>query len=56
APRRLAILGGVSGGGKSLDQAGLEDAYRITRQAYRLEGAADRLRIGADAGATEMLQ
>ncbi len=34
APRKLAILGGVTGGGDVLDAAGLSTAYAYTREVY----------------------
>lgn len=50
APRRLVIAGGVTGGGAALDAAGRDAAFAFTRQAYAVEGAADRFRLIADAG------
>jgi len=49
APRRLAIAGGVTGGGHPLDAGALDAAFAFARQVYTVAGAADRLQLVADA-------
>jgi hypothetical protein len=49
APRRLVVAGGVSGGGQPLDAAALDTAFGFARQAFAVEGAADRFRLLPDA-------
>jgi cephalosporin-C deacetylase-like acetyl esterase len=41
APRRLVVVGGVTGGGQPLDAAALDATFAFTRQAYTLEQAAN---------------
>jgi hypothetical protein len=45
APRQLVVAGGVTGGGKMLDEAGLRNIFDCARRTYAIEGAANRFRL-----------
>ena len=45
APRTLVVAGGVTGGGKPLDEVALRREFEVTRQAYAIEGTADQFHL-----------
>ncbi len=47
APRRLEVVGAVTGGGEAVTQADLEAAYVTAREVYTLLGAPDALSLQA---------
>jgi len=56
APRKLVIAGGVTGGGKSLDEAALRQQFDFTRRVYEMEKAAAALTILSSTNAADIVK
>ncbi|MBI3874643.1 MAG: acetylxylan esterase [Verrucomicrobia bacterium] len=56
APRKLIIAGGVTGGGKPLDEAALKKQFEFTQRVYEIEKAASALTILSSTNATDIVR
>jgi hypothetical protein len=56
APRTLVVAGGVTGGGKPLDEAALHRVFEVTRQAYAIEGTVDQFHLLPTANPARIVQ
>jgi hypothetical protein len=56
APRRLVVAGGVTGGGKPLDEAALRCAFEVTQHAYAIENAPGQFHLLQTADPSEIVR
>ena len=56
APRRLVVAGGVTGGGKPLDEVALRRVFEVTRQAYAIERTPEQFHLLPIADPSEIVR